>query len=114
MGGGSKEGKGRGDTHPSRALILTHAIFAAAQHMKIMLTRRSLYFQPTRHQWKKAFFITCGINLFGALVFLIFGSAKEQPWNCPNKEERDGSETVRGRQEVFPSTKDKQFTSKQC
>ncbi|XP_017477911.1 PREDICTED: putative inorganic phosphate cotransporter [Rhagoletis zephyria] len=32
-------------------------------------------------QWRKIFFIAGGINFFGNLLFILFGSAKVQPWN---------------------------------
>ena len=39
--------------------------------------------QPTRLQWQKVFYIAAGVYLFGALVFTVFASGKEQKWNHP-------------------------------
>lgn len=49
-------------------------------------------------------------------MFLIFGSAEEQPWNYPNKELREEEEKIlnaaKGRKEVFATpSKENQFTS---
>ncbi|KAF8786281.1 Sialin like protein [Argiope bruennichi] len=32
------------------------------------------------HQWSKVFYTSCGIYAFGAIFFLIFGSAEPEPW----------------------------------
>lgn len=32
------------------------------------------------NQWSKVFYTSCGIYAFGAIVFLIFGSAEPEPW----------------------------------
>ncbi len=42
-----------------------------------------ILFQSTRGQWKKVFFISSGIYLFGMIVFVLFGSGKEQLWAKP-------------------------------
>ena len=41
------------------------------------------YFQPTRGQWQKVFYITCGLNIIGCIQYALLGSGKEQPWNSP-------------------------------
>ncbi|XP_012154824.1 putative inorganic phosphate cotransporter [Ceratitis capitata] len=33
------------------------------------------------HQWRIIFFIVAGINFLGNLMFILFGTAKVQPWN---------------------------------
>ncbi|RUS90910.1 hypothetical protein EGW08_001307 [Elysia chlorotica] len=35
----------------------------------------------TQEQWQKVFFIAAAIYIFGALVFIFFGSAEVQPWD---------------------------------
>ncbi|XP_029848750.2 sialin [Ixodes scapularis] len=37
-------------------------------------------------QWNTIFYVSAGINLFGGVVFLIFGTAKVQPWAHPQTE----------------------------
>jgi len=37
--------------------------------------------QQTLGQWRIAFLLTAGILLFDCVVFLMFGSGEEQPWN---------------------------------
>lgn len=32
-------------------------------------------------QWQKVFLISGGASVLGTIVFLIFGTAEEQPWN---------------------------------
>ena len=32
-------------------------------------------------QWQIVFYVTAGINAFGGIVYLVFGSAKQQSWN---------------------------------
>jgi len=35
----------------------------------------------TRRQWGYVFYLSAAINVFGAIVFLIFGSAEQQDWD---------------------------------
>ena len=37
--------------------------------------------QPTREQWRKVFFVTCALYVFGAVFYAVFGSANTQDWN---------------------------------
>ena len=37
--------------------------------------------------WKIVFYSAAAVNFFGALVFILFGSAKEQSWNIVNESE---------------------------
>ena len=39
------------------------------------------FFQGSLSQWQIVFFITAGIYTFTNLVFVIFGTGKEQSWN---------------------------------
>ena len=39
---------------------------------------------PSREQWHQVFSITAGINIAGALVFMILGKGEEQSWNRSN------------------------------
>jgi len=39
------------------------------------------YNNPSRAQWQKVFYITAGIEWFGAIVYLLFASGKPQNWH---------------------------------
>ncbi|PSN33882.1 putative transporter slc-17.2 [Blattella germanica] len=39
----------------------------------------------TLSQWHTVFYIAIGVTFIGYLVFMIFGSVEEQPWNKPLK-----------------------------
>lgn len=41
----------------------------------------SLLFQSDASLWRIAFFITAGYYLIGNTLFVVFGTAKVQPWN---------------------------------
>lgn len=41
-------------------------------------------FQPTTKRWNIIFYTILGILIFEAVVYLIFGSGEEQPWNRSN------------------------------
>jgi hypothetical protein len=34
-----------------------------------------------RRQWGYVFYLSAAINIFGSIVFLIFGSAEQQEWD---------------------------------
>jgi len=38
------------------------------------------YYESTRTQWQKVFYISTAIYCFGAIVFVVFGSAELQDW----------------------------------
>ncbi|XP_001607313.2 putative inorganic phosphate cotransporter [Nasonia vitripennis] len=40
-------------------------------------------------QWREIFFLTAGIYVVGALAFLLFGTAKVQPWNDPTMHKKN-------------------------
>lgn len=42
---------------------------------------------PSLDNWATVFYLTCGIYLVGAVVFLAFGSAEVQPWAQPPRHE---------------------------
>eukprot|EP00056_Hartaetosiga_gracilis_P007296 m.106573 g.106573 ORF g.106573 m.106573 type:complete len:542 (-) comp12676_c0_seq1:125-1750(-) len=44
------------------------------------------------HQWRIVFIISAAIFIFGALVFLIFGSGNVQPFNSPSKSSKRRNE----------------------
>ncbi|XP_061597282.1 sialin isoform X2 [Cololabis saira] len=48
--------------------------------------------------WRKVFWVAAGINIAGAVVYTIFGSAKVQPWAMTEEEaaeeEKDGSRSI--------------------
>ena len=48
-----------------------------------------LFFQFTREQWQKVFYISSAITAFGGIFFLIFGSGEEQSWCHTPKEDGD-------------------------
>ena len=39
------------------------------------------YENPSRAQWRKVFYITAGVDWFGCIVFLLFGSGEPQNWH---------------------------------
>ena len=41
------------------------------------------------HHWKIVFYIAAAIDLFGALIFVIFGSAEEQAWSQLGQKDAD-------------------------
>lgn len=41
----------------------------------------SFLLQQTLEQWNKVFFISIGIVMSSAIIFVIFGSAEVQSWN---------------------------------
>jgi len=66
--------------HAGKIMGLTFAVAnlgaVAAPHAVAALT----YEQSTRSEWRKVFFLTAGIYVFGAAVFVIFGSGERQSW----------------------------------
>ena len=40
----------------------------------------ALYYHKFRDEWREVFFISAEIYIFGAIVYLILGSGKKQPW----------------------------------
>ena len=49
--------------------------------------------QQTLEQWNKVFFISIGVVMIARITFVIFGSAKIQPWNFVDDE--DGTKEVK-------------------
>ncbi|CAD7085965.1 unnamed protein product [Hermetia illucens] len=47
------------------------------------------------NQWRIVFFIAAGLYFLGNLMFLIFGTTKEQPWNNPGKDEEVNTEELK-------------------
>lgn len=43
-------------------------------------------------QWQKVFLISGGASVLGTIVFLIFGTAEEQPWNKYGKSTKNDHE----------------------
>jgi len=39
------------------------------------------YENPSRAQWRKVFCIAAGVETFGCIVFLLFGSGEAQDWH---------------------------------
>lgn len=37
----------------------------------------------SREEWLRVFYLCGGINAFGGLIYLLFGSSKLQPWAVP-------------------------------
>jgi hypothetical protein len=46
-----------------------------------------------RKQWSYVFYLSAAINVFGVIVFLIFGSAEQQSWD-KIEEDNSGSDRV--------------------
>ncbi|CAG2172328.1 unnamed protein product, partial [Oppiella nova] len=44
--------------------------------------------EHTRRQWGYVFYMSAALNIFGGLVFIIFGSAKQQPWDIQPDNDR--------------------------
>ena len=44
-----------------------------------------------RRQWGYVFYLSAALNLFGGVIFLLFGSADQQHWDKDEDEERDTS-----------------------
>lgn len=40
-------------------------------------------YKQTTQQWQFVFYISSGVCIFAIIIFLIFGSTDEQPWNSP-------------------------------
>ncbi|EEC13264.1 exuT, putative [Ixodes scapularis] len=69
--------------------------FCSAWSFYTLLTELPSYLENVLHfeiqkesleQWNTIFYVSAGINLFGGVVFLIFGTAKVQPWAHPQTE----------------------------
>lgn len=50
--------------------------------------------------WRKVFWISAGINIGGALLFSIFGSAEVQPWAITEEERAEAEEKGRRRRSI--------------
>lgn len=46
-----------------------------------------IFLQQTFEQWRIVFWILAFAYMFGALVFMIFGTAKTLPWNSVSSQE---------------------------
>lgn len=65
-----------------------------------------IFLQQTFEQWRIVFWILALTYMCGAMVFLIFGTAKTLPWNsCPKKEESNGVQ-IQETAEVMKPLKD--------
>eukprot|EP00095_Tigriopus_kingsejongensis_P002481 maker-scaffold988_size73003-snap-gene-0.16 protein:Tk02481 transcript:maker-scaffold988_size73003-snap-gene-0.16-mRNA-1 annotation:"hypothetical protein TcasGA2_TC006625" len=47
------------------------------------LTGLIINHNETLSSWRLVFFLAAGVNILGDLIYVIFGSANEQPWNQP-------------------------------
>ena len=45
--------------------------------------------QQTLEAWRNVFYVTAGIQLFGAIFFVIFGSGELQPWAMTPQQRND-------------------------
>ncbi|KAL3889635.1 hypothetical protein ACJMK2_001971 [Sinanodonta woodiana] len=45
----------------------------------------------SRERWQLVFYIAAGINICGAIFYLIFGRGTEQPWNMPQEDDASNS-----------------------
>ena len=66
--------------HAGKIMGLTSTIntlgaIAAPHAVSVLTSHRS-----TRSEWQNVFFLTAGFQVVGAIVFVIFGSGKRQPW----------------------------------
>lgn len=52
----------------------------------------NFYFQPSIATWRIIFFITSGFLLIEVVVFSIFGSSKEEPWNNVESHDEETSD----------------------
>jgi len=47
------------------------------------------YHSSTRSEWQKVFFLAAGIQIVGAIVFVVFGSGNLQSWAGMNDVEKN-------------------------
>jgi len=52
------------------------------------------YHSSTRSEWQKVFFMAAGIQILGAIVFVVFGSGNQQSWAGSTEEQQRSNETV--------------------
>ncbi|XP_064172036.1 sialin-like isoform X2 [Anguilla rostrata] len=88
LGGLSSSGFGIShlDIAPSYAGILLGIsnTFATVPGMVGPIIGRALTHSNTIEQWRIVFFISGGINVFGAVIFALFGKGAVQPWAVSN------------------------------
>ena len=75
--------------------LITTCCCAAVDEISTDVARRSVaeddvvmqvigaltYENPSRAQWRKVFCIAAGVETFGCIVFLLFGSGEAQDWH---------------------------------
>jgi hypothetical protein len=49
-------------------------------------------FQQTTESWRNVYLLTALISSVGGLIFLMFGSADEQPWNDMHNRKKEKNE----------------------
>ena len=50
----------------------------------------------TIEEWRRVFFICCGIYLLGTVFFILFASEEKQPWNDEQDYNKEGENVLDG------------------
>jgi len=72
-------------THAATLLGIANTTATVAALSSPQVFGALTYQQSTRDQWRKVFYITAGVEWFGTIVYLLFGSGELQDWNDDTK-----------------------------
>ena len=66
--------------HAGKLMGLTSALATLGAILQPLVVGAITAQQSTRSTWQNVFFVTAGVNTFGAVVFVVFGSGNRQSW----------------------------------
>ena len=66
--------------HAGKIMGLSKFVATVASIVAPQVTGAVTYHSSTRSEWQKVFFLTAGIQILGAIVFVVFGSGDRQSW----------------------------------
>jgi len=66
--------------HAGKIMGLTKFVATVASIVAPLVTGALTYHSSTRSEWQKVFFLAAGIQILGAIVFVVFGSGNLQSW----------------------------------
>jgi len=85
--------------HAGKIMGLTYTIANLGGLAAPLAASALTYEQSTRSQWQNVFFLTSGILIVGAVVFVVFGSGDRQSWADDNSTDKIHDVLDRNQQE---------------